>query len=214
MRTTEFPVGFMTQYAPSMVVAEPSHQDLATGLPDRQAVQVGAGRAGVRRQPAAPRPPATADGRWRIYVFADAARAGEARRRGLRRVARERRRIADRRTPAGADRDAWFDVKVDLPAGPRRRRHRRRPDGVPAAHRAVRARRLREGVRRRPGARTSSSCGASTAPGSSSWCVPTSTSRRAAADGDGRARRVLPADPVVEGARHGVTLTARSRAHA
>ena len=33
VRTTEFLFGFMTQYPPSMLVAEPHHQELATGFP-------------------------------------------------------------------------------------------------------------------------------------------------------------------------------------
>ena len=33
VRTAEFPAGFMTQYAPSMLIAEPAHQELATGFP-------------------------------------------------------------------------------------------------------------------------------------------------------------------------------------
>ena len=33
VRTAEFPAGFMTQYAPSMLIGEPIHQELATGFP-------------------------------------------------------------------------------------------------------------------------------------------------------------------------------------
>ncbi|MBF6371073.1 FAD-dependent monooxygenase, partial [Nocardia puris] len=33
VKTAEFPAGFMTQYAPSMLVAEARHQALATGFP-------------------------------------------------------------------------------------------------------------------------------------------------------------------------------------
>ncbi|MFP5369087.1 MAG: FAD-dependent monooxygenase, partial [Actinomycetes bacterium] len=32
-RTMEFPAGFMTEYAPSQIVAEARHQELATGFP-------------------------------------------------------------------------------------------------------------------------------------------------------------------------------------
>src|SRR5690606_18915628 len=31
--TAEFPAGFMTQYEPSMIIGEATHQDLATGFP-------------------------------------------------------------------------------------------------------------------------------------------------------------------------------------
>jgi phenol 2-monooxygenase len=109
VKTFEFPAGFMTQYRPSLIVAGDAHQALATGFPvgkrfasapvvrvcDGNPVQLGHH--------------ARADGRWRIYVFADA--TGDA--------------VADlaswlsaaagsplAATPAGLDVDAWFDVKV------------------------------------------------------------------------------------------------------
>lgn len=113
VRTAEFPAGFMTQYAPSMLIAEPTHQDLATGFPigkrfksagvirvcDTNAVELGH--------------QAAADGRWRIYVFADAPVAG-----APSRVADFAEWITDApdsplaATPEGLDRDAWFDVKM------------------------------------------------------------------------------------------------------
>jgi phenol 2-monooxygenase len=56
---------------------------------------------------------ATADGRWRIYVFADAAPAGEAS--AVTDLAEWIATAPDSpvtATPQGGDRDAWFDVKV------------------------------------------------------------------------------------------------------
>ena len=117
-RTFEFPAGFMTQYAPSLIVAEASHQAARRRLPDRQAVQVGASRSRVRRQPGAPRPPR--DGRrpvadlrvrgrgrcWRVT-------GGEAS--AVTELAEWIATAPDSpvtATPDGADRDAWFDVKV------------------------------------------------------------------------------------------------------
>ncbi len=113
VRTAEFPAGFMTEYAPSMIVGEATHQRLATGFPIgkrfKSAPVVRVGDA----NPIHLGHHATADGRWRIYVFADGPRAGEA------------SATADlaewlatapgspvTATPAGLDRDAWFDVKV------------------------------------------------------------------------------------------------------
>lgn len=111
--TAEFPSGFMTQYGPSMIVADAAHQDLAPGFPlgkrfasvevsrvcDGNVVHLGHH--------------AKADGRWRVYAFADRPAAGE------------QSALADwaewaaspssplaRHTPAGADEDAVFDVKV------------------------------------------------------------------------------------------------------
>ncbi|WP_456844191.1 FAD-binding monooxygenase [Cellulomonas sp. P5_C6] len=71
VRTTEFLFGFMTQYPPSMLVAEPDHQALAAGFPvgkrfkaapvvrvaDSNPLHLGHGHR--------------ADGRWRVYAFAD-----------------------------------------------------------------------------------------------------------------------------------------------
>jgi phenol 2-monooxygenase len=61
---------------------------------------------------------ATADGRWRIYVFADAAGVGESRPAAASAVLDLAEWMATSpdspvtATPEGADRDAWFDVKV------------------------------------------------------------------------------------------------------
>ncbi|ALV47150.1 phenol 2-monooxygenase [Arthrobacter alpinus] len=77
VRTFEFPAGFMTQYQPSMIVAEATHQELATGFPvgkrfksapvvrvaDVNPVQLGHHHR--------------ADGRWRLYAFADSPAVGE-----------------------------------------------------------------------------------------------------------------------------------------
>lgn len=115
VRTAEFPAGFMTRYAPSMITATTEHQQLATGFPIGKrfhSAQV------VRRADANPAQLGhlhAADGRWRIYVFADASAP-----------ARTGTPVADlsdwlRTDPAspvvrsrrdGADEDAVFDVKV------------------------------------------------------------------------------------------------------
>ena len=72
VKTAEFPAGFMTEYTQSMITASTKHQELATGFPvgkrfksaqvqrncDANFIHLGHG--------------ARADGRWRVYVFADA----------------------------------------------------------------------------------------------------------------------------------------------
>ncbi|MEV1131335.1 FAD-binding monooxygenase [Agromyces sp. NPDC049794] len=113
VNTAEFPAGFMTQYAPSMIVGEDAHQDLASGFPigkrfkSAEVVRVG------DANPIHLGHHATADGRWRIYVFADQARAGEA---SATTDLAEWLATAPgspvTATPEGLDRDAWFDVKV------------------------------------------------------------------------------------------------------
>lgn len=114
LKTSEFPSGFMTQYRPSMIVGGAEYQTLAAGFPigkrfkSARVVRVSDGnRIHLGHH-------ATADGRWRIYAFADTPQAGEI------------SALADwaawlstwpespvvRCTPAGSDIDAIFDVKV------------------------------------------------------------------------------------------------------
>jgi phenol 2-monooxygenase len=113
VKTAEFPAGFMTQYAPSMITAEATHQQLATGFP------IGKRFKSVQVARVADTNPvhlghhARADGRWRIYLFADRSAPGET---------SNTTRLADwladapesplARTPKDADVDAWFDLKV------------------------------------------------------------------------------------------------------
>ncbi|MEO3934668.1 FAD-binding monooxygenase [Micrococcaceae bacterium Sec7.4] len=111
--TAEFPAGFMTQYAPSMLIADADHQDLATGFPIGKRFKSASVVRVCDTNPMHLGHHATADGRWRIYVFADAAAAG---------APSPTADFADwiatapdsplAATPRGADLDAWFDVKV------------------------------------------------------------------------------------------------------
>ena len=112
--TAEFPAGFMTEYHPSMITGEPTHQGLAEGFPigkrfksarvvrvaDTNAVHLGHHHR--------------ADGRWRLYVFADAATPGRESR--VNAWADWLQGAPDsplvRFTPEGADADTVFDVKV------------------------------------------------------------------------------------------------------
>lgn len=111
--TAEFPAGFMTQYEPSMITGEATHQELATGFP------VGKRFKSARVMRVADANPVhlghhhRADGRWRVYAFADSPAAGEAS--ALADWAEwmsSQGSPVERFTPAGADRDAVFDVKV------------------------------------------------------------------------------------------------------
>lgn len=111
--TAEFPAGFMTQYAPSLIVGEPAHQELASGFPIGKRFKSAPVTRVCDGNPVHLGHHARADGRWRIYVFADAARAGEPSA-----VARLAEWMSGSHasplaaTPSGADPDAWFDVKV------------------------------------------------------------------------------------------------------
>lgn len=110
VRTAEFPAGFMTEYEPSLVVATNAEQQLATGFP------LGKRFKSVRTVRVADAVTVhlghhhRADGRFRVYVFADEHRS-------------ESNALAEwllndpaspilRFTPAGEDLDAIFDVKV------------------------------------------------------------------------------------------------------
>jgi phenol 2-monooxygenase len=113
--TAEFPAGFMTQYAPSMLTAEPTHQELAAGFPvgkrfkSAPVVRVG------DTNPIHLGHHATADGRWRIYVFADTALPGAGTPSAVDGFAEWIANATESplaATPSGADPDAWFDVKV------------------------------------------------------------------------------------------------------
>jgi phenol 2-monooxygenase len=116
--TAEFPAGFMTQYAPSMLTAGPAHQDLAAGFTIGKRFKSAPVVRVCDANPMHLGHHATADGRWRIYVFADQATPGTGQQGTASPAADFAEWIANSpesplaATPAGADPDAWFDVKV------------------------------------------------------------------------------------------------------
>jgi phenol 2-monooxygenase (NADPH) len=77
VRTTEFLFGFMTQYPPSMLVAEPVHQALATGFPVGKRFKSAPVVRVADANPLQLGHQHRADGRWRVYAFADRPAAGE-----------------------------------------------------------------------------------------------------------------------------------------
>ena len=114
LATAEFPSGFMTQYGPSQITGEATHQALATGFPvgkrfkSSEVVRVADGNAVHLGHHA------KADGRWRIYAFADAPAAGQASRLGewAEWLAASDASPLHRFTPSDGDVDAVFDVKA------------------------------------------------------------------------------------------------------
>ncbi|AXK46168.1 FAD-binding monooxygenase [Brachybacterium saurashtrense] len=115
VRTSEFPAGFMTEYTDSMITREATGQELATGFPIGKRFK--SDRV-VRVSDANPLHlghHARADGRWRLYAFADAA-APSAADSALRRWAGWLLEAPDSpvrvHTPAGADLDTLFDIKA------------------------------------------------------------------------------------------------------
>ncbi|HEY5229768.1 MAG TPA: FAD-binding monooxygenase [Galbitalea sp.] len=139
--TAEFPAGFMTQYTPSLIIGTSAHQSLATGFPIGKRFRSAAVRRVCDGNDIHLGHVAAADGRWRIYVFADADRAGE-----TSTVAHLADWIAgDPRspvvvsTPDAVDVDARFDVKViyqqdhtgvDIEAVPQAFRPLKKPFGL------------------------------------------------------------------------------------
>ncbi|TFB68002.1 FAD-binding monooxygenase [Cryobacterium sp. Hz9] len=109
-QTAEFPAGFMTQYPPSMLIGKATHQSLASGFPIgkrfKSAPVVRVGDANPVQLGHHHR----ADGRWRVYAFADADRSA------LADWAEWLRTSADSplcaHTPTEADIDSVFDIKV------------------------------------------------------------------------------------------------------
>lgn len=113
VQTHEFPAGFMTQYEPSLIVAEAAHQELATGFPVGKRFKSAPVTRVCDGNPVHLGHHATADGRWRIYVFADAAGVGAgSATSALAEWLESSPESPIAATPAGLDRDAWFDVKL------------------------------------------------------------------------------------------------------
>ena len=111
----EFSNGFKTEYLPSMIVGGAEHQGLATGFPVGKRFK---SAEVVRRSDANPLHLGhlhEADGRWRVYAFADAAApgtAGSPLEEWAAWLAGDPASPLVRCTPAGTDDDAVFDVKV------------------------------------------------------------------------------------------------------
>lgn len=114
VKTAEFPAGFMTCYKPSLITAADTHQSLASGYPigkrfrsfpvdricDANTKELGHLH--------------TADGRWRIYVFADGYNPEQspAVQAWAQAWMDDPASPQQLYTPAGGDTDALFDLKV------------------------------------------------------------------------------------------------------
>ena len=113
VKTFEFPAGFMTQYAPSMLIAEPTHQKLALGFPIGKRFKSAVVSRVADTVPIHLGHHARADGRWRIYVFADAAGPGKGAVEDLAEwLVHDPASPLTAHTPSHLDIDAYFDVKV------------------------------------------------------------------------------------------------------
>ncbi|MBM1145220.1 FAD-binding monooxygenase [Alcanivorax sp. ZXX171] len=110
VKTAEFPAGFMTEYRPSLVTGDTRHQSLATGFPVGKRFKSAPVMRVCDGNDVHLGHHATADGRWRIYAFADAGaeRLNDWAEWMLNAAASPVARF----TPDGADLDSLFDIKV------------------------------------------------------------------------------------------------------
>ncbi len=106
----EFAAGMMTQYEENLIVGTTQHQDLASGFPVGKRFKSFEvlRRCDAYRQHLGHQH--TADGRYRIYAFADAPKAGEDS--TLSQWAEKAGPILAKFTPEGADENTYFDVKA------------------------------------------------------------------------------------------------------
>lgn len=113
--STRFTAGFRTKYAPSMIIGSDAHQDLAKGFPIGERFHSAPVIRLADAKPVGLGHLAAADGRWRLYAFADPARPDEP---GSRLaelcqfLSRSGKSPVVRYTPANADPDALFDVRA------------------------------------------------------------------------------------------------------
>jgi phenol 2-monooxygenase (NADPH) len=114
VKSTEFAFGFMTQYGPSMIVGDASHQELATGFPIGKRFKSAPVERVCDGNPVHLGHHHRADGRWRVYAFADAPAPGEPS--SLSAWAEWLATSPDSPllayTPEGGDDDAVLDIKV------------------------------------------------------------------------------------------------------
>ncbi|MFF5793736.1 FAD-binding monooxygenase [Paeniglutamicibacter sp. NPDC012692] len=117
-----FTAGFATDYEPSMITGEDTHEHLASGFPIGERFHSAPVIRLADAKPMGLGHVAQADGRWRLYAFADAAdpRGGDSRlRRFCEFLAESEGSPLRRFTPEGADPDAVFDVRAVFQQGHR-----------------------------------------------------------------------------------------------
>ena len=113
--TAEFPAGFMTQYQPGTLTASNAQQELATGFPLGKRFKSAETVRVCDAVPVHIGHHHRADGRFRIYAFADT--AGTTLHEWAEWMLTDSNSPIARYTPVGADLDSVFDVKVIFQQG-------------------------------------------------------------------------------------------------
>ncbi len=115
--TAEFPAGFMTQYEPSMITSPDAQQQLATGFPLGKRFKSAMTTRVADANPIHIGHHHRADGRWRVYAFADGTTGAAPKLNAWAEwMSTSPESPIARFTPAGADLDAVFDIKAIYPA--------------------------------------------------------------------------------------------------
>ncbi|SFS91211.1 FAD-binding monooxygenase [Saccharopolyspora flava] len=114
VKTAEFPAGLMTRYEPSLITGETAHQGRASGFPIGKRFKSHPVIRVCDANPVHLGHHHRADGRWRIYVFADRPAPGSPSRTAdfAEWIITSPQSPVVAHTPEGLDVDAWFDVKV------------------------------------------------------------------------------------------------------
>lgn len=107
VRTAEFPAGFMTEYQPSMLTGSNEHQALAKGYTVGKRFKSTLVSRRSDGNPVHLGHTALADGKYRIYVFADPPKAGQPSKAAD--LAKWLEEDAESPVPGRLD---WFDVKI------------------------------------------------------------------------------------------------------
>ncbi|MDI1288449.1 MAG: FAD-binding monooxygenase [bacterium] len=115
VRTAEFPAGFMTEYGESMLIASKMHQELAPGFPVGKRFRSAVVRRVCDANDVHLGHLATADGRWRIYVFAPSGVNADRTLSELGTWMEQSPHSPLVSTPDELDADAWFDLKLVYP---------------------------------------------------------------------------------------------------
>ncbi|WNK20071.1 FAD-dependent monooxygenase [Halomonas piscis] len=113
VKTWEFPAGFMTQYQPSMITGSTTYQGMASGFPIGKRFHSAPVVRVADATPVELGHLASADGRWRIYAFAD--ENHKALQEWAHWMEQSEHSPLKLYTPEGVDANTVFDVKAIYP---------------------------------------------------------------------------------------------------